>query len=158
MNIHKKFLSKKEFKNMQDFMMGLYFPWYFIDCVNIKDDGFFQFEFVFYINDSQNCPKQYMDLIQPILSKLKYKKLLRIKANLLTQTNKIVEHGMHTDQEKGNTSIFYINNCNGYTKFKNGKKIISEENKLVEFNSTLEHSGSSCTDQKRRVVINFNYE
>jgi hypothetical protein len=143
MNIHKKFLSKKKFKNMQDFMMGLYFPWYFIDCVSIKDDGFFQFEFLFF-KDSQNCSQEYMDLIQPILSKLKYKKLLRVKANLLTQTNK--------------TSIFYINNCNGYTKFKNGEKIISEENKLVEFNSTLEHSGSSCTDQKRRVVINFNYQ
>ena len=92
MNIHKKFLSKKKFKNMQDFMMGLYFPWYFIDCVSIKDDGFFQFEFLFF-KDSQNCSQEYMDLIQPILSKLKYKKLLRVKANLLTQTNKIIEHG-----------------------------------------------------------------
>ena len=157
MNIHKKFLSKKKFKNMQDFMMGLYFPWYFIDCVSIKDDGFFQFEFLFF-KDSQNCSQEYMDLIQPILSKLKYKKLLRVKANLLTQTNKIIEHRMHIDRKIGKTSIFYINNCNGYTKFKNGEKIISEENKLVEFNSTLEHSGSSCTDQKRRVVINFNYQ
>ena len=156
MNIHKKFLSKKEFKNMQDFMMGLYFPWYFSDCVNIKGDGFFQFEFVFF-NNTQNCSNEFMNLLQPILFKLKYKKLIRVKANLLTQTNKIIEHGMHIDREIGKTSIFYINNCNGYTKFKNGKKIISEENKLVEFKSTLQHSGSSCTDQKRRVVINFNY-
>ena len=38
------------------------------------------------------------------------------------------------------------------------KKIISEENKLIEFNSALEHTGSSCTDKSRRVVINFNYQ
>ena len=39
-----------------------------------------------------------------------------------------------------------------------GKKIKSEENKYVEFDSSLKHTGTTCTDQKRRVVINFNYE
>ena len=52
----------------------------------------------------------------------------------------------------------YLDNSNGYTKFKNGKKIKSEENKYVEFDSSLKHTGTSCTDKKRRVVINFNYE
>ena len=56
------------------------------------------------------------------------------------------------------TGVLYMNNCNGYTKFKNGEKVLSEENKYVEFNSNLEHTGSSCTDEKRRVVINFNYQ
>ena len=65
---------------------------------------------------------------------------------------------MHIDQPKGKTGIFYINTCNGYTKFKNGEKIKSEKNKYVEFDSILEHTGSSCTDEKRRIVINFNYE
>ena len=37
-------------------------------------------------------------------------------------------------------------------------KIYSEENKYIEFNSKTKHSGSSCTDKKIRVVINFNYE
>ena len=37
------------------------------------------------------------------------------------------------------------------------KKITSEENKLIKFNSQLEHTGTSCTDENRRVVINFNY-
>ena len=40
---------------------------------------------------------------------------------------------------------------------KTGEKIKSEENKYVEFNSTIEHTGSSCTNQNRRIVINFNY-
>ena len=143
MNIYKKFLPKKIFKELKDGIMSDYFPWYYNDCIlNNKKDKNFQFTFTFLNEKGINCSQE----------------LIAIKANLLTKTNKIVEQGFHTDQPKGTTSIFYINKCNGYTKFKNNKKITSEENKLVEFNSTLEHTGSSCTDKKRRVVINFNYK
>ena len=159
MNIYKKFLPKKIFKKLKDGIMSDYFPWYYNDCIlNNKKDKNFQFTFTFLNEKGINCSQEVIDLIKPILSKLKYKKLIAIKANLLTKTSKIVEQGFHTDQLKGTTSIFYINKCNGYTKFKNNKKITSEENKLVEFNSALEHTGSSCTDKKRRVVINFNYK
>ena len=99
-----------------------------------------------------------MVILQPILSKLKYKKLIRIKANLLIQTPKIQEHHFHIDQESGRTGIFYINDNNGYTKFEDGSKVKSEKNKYVEFDSKLKHTGTSCTDAKRRVVINFNYQ
>jgi hypothetical protein len=157
MNIYKNFLNKKEFKKTKSIMMGPHFPWYFFNGVNLKNDGFCQFGFVFLDEKGINCAPQFMNLLQPILSRLKYKKLRAVKANLLTQTPQTIEHGMHTDQPAGTTCIFYINKCNGYTKFKNGKKIKSEENKLIEFNSQLEHTGSSCTDETRRVVINFNY-
>ena len=43
------------------------------------------------------------------------------------------------------------------TKFSNGEIVKSEENKYVEFDSQLEHTGTSCTDQDYRIVINFNY-
>ena len=49
-----------------------------------------------------------------------------------------------------------MNTNNGYTRFKKSK-VRSEENKMVIFNSKEEHTGSSCTDQEFRVVINFNY-
>ena len=77
---------------------------------------------------------------------------------MIGRTETLKEYAYHIDQPKGKTGIFYINNCNGYTKFKNGKKILSEENKYIEFNSKTKHTGSSCTDEKRRVVINFNYQ
>ena len=37
-------------------------------------------------------------------------------------------------------------------------QIKSEENKYVEFDCNLKHTGSTSTDEKRRIVINFNYE
>jgi len=36
-------------------------------------------------------------------------------------------------------------------------KVESVANRLVEFDSNLEHTGSSCTDENIRVVINLNY-
>ena len=99
-----------------------------------------------------------MNIINIVLSKIKYNKLTAVKANLLTKTKNIIEHGFHIDQNIGTTGILYLDNSNGYTKFENGKKIKSEENKYVEFDSTLKHTGSSCTDEKRRIVINFNYQ
>ena len=159
MNIYNNFLSKKNFKKLKDEMMGHNFPWYFKDGINKIPDKNFQFCFIFINGEGKiNCSDKMMDLLKPVLSKLKYKKINKIKANLLTKDINITEHGMHIDQYEGKTGILYINKCNGYTKFENGKKIKSEENKFVEFNSTLKHTGSSCTDKKRRVVINFNYQ
>ena len=68
---------------------------------------------------------------------------------------------MHIDFDekkyKIHTGILYVNTNNGYTKFSNGEIVKSEENKYVEFDSQLEHTGTSCTDQDYRIVINFNY-
>tara|TARA_R100000781_G_C3984271_1_gene94641 strand:+ start:41 stop:523 length:483 start_codon:yes stop_codon:yes gene_type:complete len=158
MNIYKNFLDKKTFTNSKEKIMSDQMPWYFNDGVNKIPDENFQFTFVFLDENGINCSKEMMDIINPILKKIKYNKLRAVKANLLTQTKDIVEHGYHIDQEKGTTGIFYLDNSNGYTKFKNGKIIKSEENKYVEFDSTLKHTGSTCTDTMRRVVINFNYE
>ena len=157
MNIYKNFLDKKDFKNLKDKIMGEYMPWFFNEGVNQFNDKHFQFTFTFLKENKKNCLDEHFKMLEPFLEKIKFKKLNRIKANLLTKTNKIIEHGMHIDQNKGTTGIFYINNCNGYTKFETGEKIKSEENKYVEFNSILKHTGSSCTDKNRRVVINFNY-
>ena len=105
----------------------------------------------------KNIKSPVYEQIEPINELLGIKALIRIKCNMYPNTEILKEHGMHTDKENGKTGIFYINTCNGYTKFKNGKKIMSEENKYIEFNSKLPHTGASCTDKKPRVVINFNY-
>ena len=160
MNISKNFLPRDTFKTLKDYMMGYYFPWYFNDFVNYQGEkgSNFQFTFTFIDNGEYKCVKDLQDFLIPVLKNIKYKKINRVKANLLTRTDTIIEHDMHIDQEKGTTGILYLDNSNGYTKFQNGKKIISEENKYVEFNSTLKHTGSTCTDKQRRVVINFNYQ
>ena len=96
------------------------------------------------------------------LKKLYIKKLIRIKCNLVLKTTKIQEHGFHVDyqmKEKFRTAILYINTNNGYTIFKkNNKKIKSVQNKLIDFDGRLQHTGTSCTDAPYRMVINFVYK
>ena len=68
------------------------------------------------------------------------------------------EHGFHIDytySHKG--AIFSINSNNGYTILEDGTKIESVENRLVSFPAEMRHSGTTCTDEQARVVINLNY-
>ena len=55
------------------------------------------------------------------------------------------------------TSILYLNTNNGWTEIQGNGKIECVKNRLVTFDSNLIHSGYTCTDQKRKVVLNFNY-
>lgn len=161
MNIINNFLPISDFENLKkNILYNDSFPWYFNDGVNTDYDGHFQFTHTFY--KDHRIYSNLFDFINPILLKLEINSLLRIKANLTTKSEKIIEHGFHSDFKfKKNiictTAIYYLNNNNGYTKFKDGTKILSEENKLIYFNSDLEHLGTNCTDQNSRVVINLNY-
>ena len=84
--------------------------------------------------------------------------ICKVKVNMNTRTSKIVEHGFHTDVPfKCKTSILYLNTNDGYTIFEDGTKIESVENRLVTFDSHIKHSGTSCTNQKVRLVLNMNY-
>jgi hypothetical protein len=100
--------------------------------------------------------------LNPLVNLLEPVSIVRIKANLTTNSSKIIEHGYHTDYNNFSspnlkTAIFYINNNNGYTKFETGEVIESEENKLVVFDADKRHTGTNCSDKKCRVVINLNF-
>ena len=156
----KQFLNKKDFDEIYSITMGVYFPWYFNSEINFNDDPkqHFQFTHTFYKENSVHS--DFFKYLNPILKIIKPSIIIRLKANLLTKTDKIIEHQMHKDTNfnfKHKTAIFYLNNNNGYTKFINNLKIKSEENKFIEFDSDLLHTGSTCTDEQRRVVLNFNY-
>lgn len=134
------------------------FSWYLMNGVvddNEKDK--FQFNHLFHNGIKVNSP--YFNLLIPILVKIKPKKILRIKINLQPRTSKKIVHRWHTDlQEKCKTGIFYLNTCNGYTEFKKPReKVKSVANRFVEFDSNIEHRGTTCTDKKYRLVLNFNY-
>ena len=151
------FLNKEEFLKIKKFIMSRDFPWFFQDHVSLKNanDGFY-FTHLFYSNYQVNSDKFY--LINPILSKLKIKSLLRIKGNFYPSTNKIIEHEKHVDYSfKHKGFIFYINNNNGFTKLNDGTIIKSVENRGLFYNSSIKHNSSTCTDQIARININFNY-
>ena len=64
---------------------------------------------------------------------------------------------MDTEITQCKTCVFYLNTNDGYTMFKDGTKVESVENRLVLFDSQTQHCGTSCTDKRKRVVLNINY-
>jgi hypothetical protein len=149
-------ISKNDLQDIKDMFYSNAFAWYLQLGVNTIDDGYTQFCHIFYNNFNQNS--QNFITLKPIIDLLNPLSIIRVKANLITKTDKIIKHGLHTDQDcKCSTAIFYLNTNNGFTEFEDGNKILSEENKLVIFDNFLKHTGTSCTDKNERIVINFNY-
>jgi hypothetical protein len=155
-DIKKGFLKKQDIKKLNDLVLSNLFEW-FIQGVYDDNDTHKQFVHIFYKNDEPSS--HHFTVIRPLLDKLNIQRLIRVKLNLLTKTPTIVEHDYHRDTESSNalTSILYLNTNDGYTRFKN-KNVKSEENTLLTFPSAMFHSGTTCTDQDFRLVLNVVYE
>jgi hypothetical protein len=155
------FLPEVEFTELKNLMLGPWVEWAYNSFVAMPDSELrndpydFQFTHTFYYKGEPRS--QWMTPIDPILQKINPSAIVRIKANLQPRTEKIITHQYHLDHNNfdGKTAIFYINTNNGYTIFEDGTKIESVENRLVVFNSNILHTGTTCTDQKVRCLINF---
>ena len=157
------FLDKLSFQYLQKAMFGDDFNWFYNDDIDFEDDvDKFQFTHMFYKENVGVNSNQY-GILNSILNKIQPKEIYRIKANILSRTSEIVKNSFHVDiNDLGimswTTSILYMNTNNGYTEFENGgAKVESIENRMVVFPAEMKHRGTSCTDKKIRVVINFNY-
>lgn len=154
-------LSHNHLKLLQSTMLGDEFPWFYrpykVSPETAKTNNDYQFNHNFYNHHS--FKSQHIGLLEPLFEILNPSALVRIKANLTTATTDIVQYDYHVDYENfdGKTAIFYVNSNNGMTVFDDGSKIESVENRLIIFDSRIPHTGTSCTDQKVRCVINFNY-
>ena len=161
MKIIKNYLPKESYIKIKETLMSDNFPWFFNENVLSEEDqkdqkSIYQFTHTFYKN---NTPwSKYYEILDPILNILNPLTILRIKSNLNTQTEKIEETGLHIDHEddRFKSAVFFLNTCDGYCKIID-EKVLSEDNKMVLFNSNIKHTGSTTTNQKRRVLINFIY-
>tara|TARA_B100000614_G_scaffold10916_2_gene9566 strand:- start:414 stop:908 length:495 start_codon:yes stop_codon:yes gene_type:complete len=157
-----EFIRKETFPQVQDiFLNDKNFHWSWSNvvddntCDEIDNHHFFH---MFYYEHSP--VSKYWSYVVPILRKLDAKAIYSVKANCNVRTQNIVRHGFHVDvpaNYNSKTAILYINTNNGYTEFENGERVESVANRLVLFDSELKHTGTTCTDQQRRVVLNLNY-
>lgn len=156
MKVVDNFLEYHHFLAIKHTLSSDTFPWFFNDYkVDVGDD---YFQFIHYLYKFNSPTSELFNMVIPLLEKLEVKSLIRIKCNLTTKTEKIIEYEMHQDQNFDcKTSIFYVNTNNGYTKFESGEIINSVENRIVTFPTLTDHTGTSCSDEKIRLVININY-
>ena len=164
MKIEDNFLIQEEFDKLQAFMMDSNLDWHYQSIIDYEDDeNVFQFIHMFYLVPFPRSA--HFEKMGPILEIMNPLSLFKIKANLLTRTHNIVENNFHVDigdisEEKlkqWTTSIFYVNTNNGYTKFEDGTKVESVANRMITFPANMIHTGTSCTDENIRVIINFDY-
>lgn len=166
-NIHDNFLDISIFKEMQNNLMGI--DWHysgtvandFLDEPECEKKYDWQMVHMFYKHPFEMSNQ--FAIINPLVQILNPAIMYRAKLNLNPCADKIIEHGFHSDYQPEHigkiftTAILYLNTNNGYTKFEDGTKIESVENRLITFPATLKHTGSSCTDTKHRLVLNLVY-
>ena len=156
MNIYKNFIATNDCDKIHKLLLSYEFPWYYHPYQATLKDNFF-LGHTFFKDGEINSEK--ISYLEPILNKLKPKKILNIRANLcLKRPSRCDWHvDKYTDNLTHKTAIYYVNTNNGYTEFKN-KKVTCIQNQIVIFDAYLKHRAEIQTDKDMRVVINFNYE
>ena len=162
MKIIDDFLPSYHFNQLQSIIFGKSFPWYYYPGTVMErgseiPKGPSQFVSTFY-NENRQYKASTFYIIDPVLSYLNCQELKRVKANLNPKTLFHRKSGYHIDWRNVTTAVYYLNTNNGWTEFEKGGKVKSVANRIVIFDSNVEHQGVTCTDKKRRVVINFNYD
>ena len=155
--IKDNFLPEKQFKEIQDTISGFDIPWYYNDCVSDFNDN--QYYFTHMIYREPGITSGGFRVFENFLKKINCNSIMRIKANLYPKTNKPVKHNFHKDYDfKHKGCLLFINDNNGTTTFKeDNKEIKSKANRVVFFDPSKEHCSSTCSDQNRRLTVNFNY-
>ena len=165
--INDNFLDIESFHKIQTKLLSEEIHWHYHNYTDnvYQDNNQFYFSHHFYELNIWSSP--FAEILEPLLLKIKPVSIHSIRANLMARTSEIVESNFHSDLKEfipdedrlsqWTTAIFYINSNNGYTKLSDGTVVESKSNRLLTMSSNIEHLGTTCTDQKRRVVINLNY-
>ena len=169
--IRDNILPEEELRKLQNVMLldstqnNQTIPWSISNMYESEDEIMCEKKEAFFwthtFHDRQRVESKYFEILYPLLDKINPKALVRIRANCNVITDRIIEHGYHTDVLSNpfcKTSIFYLNTNNGYTKFKeDGYKVHSVANRLCTFPCSVSHTSTTATDVTQRIVINFNY-
>ena len=161
MKIIDNFLPQAEFTKLQKLFLGPDLPWYYSRSIAKFQQGLDQFQLCHSFFDiSKPADNNFTPILQPLLKKLKYQYLFRIKANLRPRTSENVISPFHRDMEINHrVAILYLNTNNGSTIFKDDtiEPVESVANRLLTFDGTYEHAGTSATNCNNRIVLNINY-
>ena len=167
------FLDRKSYRKIADFLLKDQCEWTYNDAkVNPESNdelNDYQFIHLFYSCHSVTGKgihkiSKHIDILTPLIDKMQFIALHRIKANLEPIKSERYKSQFHYDlafQDKPcssmTTAIYYINSNDGYTEFETGEKVRSVANRFVKFPSDIKHRGVSQVDTKVRCVLNCNY-
>ena len=150
MKIYKNYLPEPLFKQIQSITTSNTFPYFYNPyTANEKDKSSFLFTHLLF-GEKKPLSNFLATLVYPLMAKIKYTELLRAKINLYTKIISILK-------SRNKVLLYSINTNNGYTLFKDGKKISSVANQAIVFDGKMSHSSVAQTDESIRVNININF-
>lgn len=154
------FLPDEEFKKIKNCILNKNFPWYFTTAVSHKNENLpinssYYFTHLFWCGFHIEPESQ---VFTPILNQIDCKSIMRIKANLYPSTEIIIHHENHIDYPFSHRgAIFYLNTNNGLTILEDKIEVESIENRLLLFDPSKPHRSTTCSNDKCRVNVNFNF-
>ena len=168
------FLSDNEYQKIYHLLLkdGILNWKYNDEKVNVQqkkgEQNDYQFTHLFYnfhsLQETRHVTSPQIDFLIPLVKKLRFIALYRIKANLEPlKTDRYKSHYHYDVAMDGKpcpfmtTGIYYVNTNDGYTEFETGDKVKSIANRFVKFPSDILHRGVSQLDTKVRCVLNCNY-
>ena len=155
----RNFLPKKKFLEIQKFFTSTQMPWYYNKHQTDGNDSSF-FSHRLYYDNKVTTYDHVWEKVTPIIDKIKPHKLIRAKANLVVNREKVDYCKYHIDSKEDHmVGVYYMTTCNGFTSLgiEDKIRIKCEENKLLIFDGKIPHSVVSQTDEDQRIVINFNF-
>lgn len=155
MKIIDDYLEEEYHQLIHDFMTGSSMPWFFQPSVSRENEGDGHYFIHSFLEDGEFSV--FFHLIHDMVYKIDPDNVVRIKANLYTKTNEIVEHAWHKDYDDSHkAAIYYVNTNNGYTQI-GDERVESKANRLVIFDGGIPHHSTTCTDEHLRVNIGLNW-
>ena len=171
MHLHTNILSDDNYNSLLNITTGNYFAWYHYATslhteLSTQDNDFMFAHSLYDVNTGINSPQfaEFIPLLNTISAYVgkKHTNLLRIKANLYTNSGVNITHEQHEDYpelDSYTTAVYNLTTCNGGTKFyKPNKFFESVQNSLLVFDGKSLHSGVTQSDTSIRVLVNFDFE
>jgi hypothetical protein len=160
MKVIENFLEKKEYLRLKELIFNIDFPWRIRNNM-VNNDKTYYFTYNFFNNFI--CQSEHFEnYIIPIMRKLNAKAIVQVRANLIL--NKLFEksdlHIDNTNDFNCKTAILNFTTCDGGTELliKDELKFVkSEENKIVIFNSNIQHRTVPSKTTSARIILNMNY-
>ena len=163
------FLNDEEFGDIVDFLNSDDTDWTKFKKV-VGDDHKDNWQYVHIAYEKMLPKSSLFDILSCVFGKLRVISMYRVKVNCEQRHSQRYYSNFHYDYNSSEgthenpighdhmkTGILYLNTCDGYTEFEDGKKVNSVANRFIEFPSNILHRGVSQTDTQWRSVINFNY-
>lgn len=150
------FLPERLLRQITSVVLSDQFPWYYNQYI-LTDDSASGWQLTHTFVRDGKVNSTWMALLDPFLLRLGNPLITRAKLNLNYSECGHRRSGLHIDSIDQTTSVFYLNTTNGGTEFEDGTTVAGVKNRMVTFDSNLQHTGIAHTGDGPRVVLNLNY-